>query len=267
MHVTCVQSDITWEDKAATHAAVRAMLEAAPPPQGSLIVLPEMFSTGFSMNLEAIAEGRQRSTERFMAELARQYGCGVLGGVVNRNADGMGRNEALAIGPEGAELARYHKIHPFSFGREAESYAPGGEVVTFAWSDTVIAPFVCYDLRFPEVFRHAALRGAEVMVVIACWPAVRQEHWAALLRARAIENQAFVVAVNRIGRDPKLEYAGRSTVIDPRGEVLAEADDQPRTFGLELDLPDLRQYREQFPALADIHRRYLGAEGVEAATG
>ncbi len=258
MQIRGLQTDIIWEDKPANHEAARRMLEDEPPPAGSLIILPEMFSTGFSMKVDTIAEGEQRPTERFLADTARRYECTVIGGVVNRNPDGMGRNEALVVAPDGRELARYHKIHPFSFGREAERYAPGREVVTFQLGDAVVAPFVCYDLRFPEVFRHATLRGAEVLVVIACWPAVRQSHWSALLRARAIENQAFIVGVNRIGSDPKLDYAGRSVIIGPQGEMIREADDAPRVLGGELDLPALREYRSRFPALADVHRRFLG---------
>ena len=117
-----------------------------------------------------------------------------------------------------------------------------------------MASFICYDLRFPEVFRIAAARGAGVLVVLANWPEVRGAHWLALLRARAIENQAYVVAVNRCGRDPHLAYGGRSLVVDARGEIVADAGGREGCFGMELDFPALVAYRSEFPALADLRR-------------
>jgi len=115
-----------------------------------------------------------------------------------------------------------------------------------------VQPAVCYDLRFPELFRTPAARGAELICVIANWPAARESHWLALLKARAIENQAYVAAVNRCGRDPNVEYAGRSQIIGPRGEVLEDAGNGEAVIAAELDATLLRQYRGQFPALGDV---------------
>ena len=141
-------------------------------------------------------------------------------------ADGRGRNEAVVFNPEGKLICRYAKIHPFSFGGESKHYAPGTEIVSFQWHDFVAAPFICYDLRFPEVFRIATRRGAHLIAVIANWPAKRVSHWVALLQALAIENQAYVVGVNRVGNDPKLGYPGRSLIVDPQGEIVAEGSDR-----------------------------------------
>ncbi len=121
-----------------------------------------------------------------------------------------------------------------------------------------MAPLVCYDLRFPEIFRRAAVQGATLLVVIANWPAPRVAHWRQLLIARAIENQAYVVGVNRAGSDPKLVYPGSSLVIDPRGAIVAELDDRPGLLTATLDLAALEEYRRQFPALADIRPEFLG---------
>ncbi len=252
MQVALVQLDIAWEDKRANHAKVRALLEKAKPPRGALVVLPEMFSTGFSMNAAEIAEGEARETERFLASAAKEFGVAMLGGVVTLGADGRGRNQAVAFGPDGAPLARYAKIHPFSYGEETKNYTGGTEIVLFEYAGFKIAPFVCYDLRFPEVFRAAVKRGAQLFTVIANWPEPREAHWLALLKARAIENQAYVVGVNRCGRDPKLAYSGRSQVIGPKGDVPVDAGTAEGVTLAELDLAPLLEWRRAFPALADM---------------
>lgn len=248
MRVLGVQLDIAWEDKKANHAKVRALLTKSPPPRDALVVLPEMFSTGFSMEARKIAEGPARETEAFLAGL----GTHALGGVVNLGPDGRGRNEAVAFGPDGAPLARYAKIHPFSYGEETKHYSGGKEIVLFSCGGFRVAPFVCYDLRFPEIFRAAARKGAQLFCVIANWPEPREAHWLALLKARAIENQAYVVGVNRCGRDPKLAYSGRSQIIGPKGDVLADAGTAEGVFGAEIDLAPLLEWRRTFPALADM---------------
>ena len=255
MEILGCQLDIAWEDKAANLAAAGSIL-AADVPAGALVVLPEMFSTGFSMNVAGIAEGPDGPGHAFLAETARRYQAYVIGGVVTRAADGKGRNEAVCYDPAGSEIARYAKLHPFGFAGETAHYAAGDEVVTFRVGgdpgQIVAAPLICYDLRFPEAFRLAVRRGAELFIVIANWPTARAEHWQTLLRARAIENQAVVVGVNRCGADPNNEYPGRSWIVGPRGEVLAEAGDTPCVLRASIDAGDLRSCRREFPALSDI---------------
>lgn len=256
MNVVGVQMEIVWEEKAANHAKLATMLVADPPPPGSLVILPEMWSTGFSMNVAAITETPERETEAFMAARAEQYGISLLGGVVTTGADGLGRNEAVLFGPTGCEALRYTKMHPFSFGTETRYYGRGSEVMLFQWQGFSVAPFICYDLRFPEVFRHAARRGVEVFCVLANWPQARDEHWRTLLMARAIENQAYVVGVNRCGSDPQVVYSGHSLLFGPRGEVLADGGTEEVLLLAHLDKTALRIYRRDFPALADIHPDY-----------
>ena len=256
MKIFGVQLDMQWEDKAANFAHVRELVSRAAPPPGSLVALPEMFATGFSMNAEAIAENHGGETERFLATLARERQIFVLAGIVAPSGDGRGCNEAVVFSPDGSPggspLARYCKIHPFSFGGEDRHYAAGEGIALFEWQGFRVAPFICYDLRFPEIFRAAAKRGANLFVVIANWPQVREAHWLALLCARAIENQAYVLGVNRCGSDPKLHYAGRSQIIDPRGEILADAGNDETVIGAQLDLEALETYQREFPALADM---------------
>jgi len=258
LHVAACQLDSAWEDKGESCRRAERLLERARPPRGALVVLPEMFSTGFSMDVGATAEGSERTAEKFLAESARRLGACVLGGVVTREAPGsLAANQAVAFDADGAELARYAKIHPFSYAGEDRRFARGSGVVTFPWCGFVVAPFVCYDLRFPEVFRAAALSGATLLVVIANWPAPREAHWLALLSARAIENQAYVVGVNRCGRDPHVEYSGRSRIVDPRGRVIAEGGTDECVVSAELDLDALLAYRREFPVLADADPRFL----------
>jgi len=252
MKVVCVQLDVAWEDKGANFAKVDAMAASAGVEGGSLVVLPEMFATGFSMNVAAVAEGEAAPGERFLAELAERHGASVLGGVVTVGPDGRGRNEAVLFGADGAELARYAKMHPFSYAGEADHYGSGDRPIVVEVGGAKLSPFVCYDLRFPEVFRSAVAGGAELLVVIANWPARRAAHWRTLLRARAIENQAWVVGVNRVGADPNVGYAGGSMVVDPRGDLVAEAGAAECTIAAELDVGALRAYRREFPALADM---------------
>ena len=252
MKVFAFQWDIVWEDKEANFSRVRSLVRAATPEPGGLLVLPEMFSTGFSLNLE-VTRQRVNEDERFLAELARETGCAVIGSVVNPEGD-RGCNEAVARSPDGAELVRYRKIRPFSLGGESAVHAAGSEVKTFDWGGFKIAPLICYDLRFPELFRSAAFQGAEMFVVMALWPVKRQQHWLTLLAARAIENQAYVVGVNRVGTEPNLTYAGRSVVVNPHGIAIADAGESEGWIGAEIQAETVQNWRAEFPGLRDARR-------------
>ena len=266
MQLACCQFNIAWEDKPANCRRVAGMVRDAKLEPGTLLLLPEMFATGFSMNSSVIAEPADGPTARFLADLAREHRIFVLGGIVTSDpaAGARARNEALAFDPAGAHLARYAKAHLFRFAGEHDHYAAGSVAAAgFDWSGCRVAPAVCYDLRFPELFRHAARGGAALLAVIANWPAAREAHWLALLKARAIENQAYVAAVNRVGTDGNgHRYSGRSQVIDPRGEVVADAGGGETVIRASVDLEALREYRRSFPALADMREGFReGASG------
>ncbi len=264
MNIICCQTNIVWEDKAANHVRVAEQLEANRPPAGSLVVLPEMFATGFSMRVECVAEPQNGPTHRFLADTARKYEVYVLGGVVTQAEDGRGRNESVTYGPDGVEIARYHKIRPFVFG-EKQSYAAGDRTVQFMLDGFRVSPFVCFDLRYPEIFRAAARRGTDLYVVIANWPVARIGHWVTLLQARAIENQAYVVGVNRVGDDPKLHHTGRSLVVGPGGEILLDCGEKEGVCGVVIDLESLREYRRKLPFLEEMHLDYVRDEGMTPA--
>jgi len=247
-----LQMDITWEDRGANVAAARRLIAGAAVAPGSLIVLPEMGLTGFSMDVARVADTGARESESALCDLARDTGSWVVGGLVSRVPDGRGSNEALVATPDGGVAGRYAKMHPFSFTGEEKHYAAGAEPIVLPCGSFQLAPFVCYDLRFPEIFRTAARRGATLFVVIACWLETRHAHWRPLLQARAIENQAWVVGVNRCGRDPKYNYPGGSVVFAPDGRVAAELDAGEGVLRATLDSAAVQATRERFPVLNDL---------------
>ncbi|MEM1441348.1 MAG: nitrilase-related carbon-nitrogen hydrolase [Verrucomicrobiota bacterium] len=250
MKIVGCQWDLAWEDREANEARVSALLE--PVSNADLIVLPEMFSSGFSMNVEAIAEGDPSLGEAFLRSLASEKNSAVLGGLVRGGGGKKGFNEAISFGPSGNELSRYQKNRTFRYTGESDFYENGTEIPVWEWQGWKVAALICYDLRFPELFRRATSSGAELFVVIASWPSVRVEHWLALLRARAIENLAYIVGVNRCGSDPNLDYPGRSVVIDPLGEIIADAGEEEGLLEAEIDLEKVRSWRDEFPALKDL---------------
>lgn len=259
-----IQPDTAWEDRHANFARVDELLAdrsrfPAGVRAGDLVVLPEMFDTGFSFNLPVTTD-HDGKTLAYLSALARRLGATVHGSRTVIGPDGRGRNRASIIAPDGTTLAEYDKIHPFSFGRESEFFSGGDRVVTYPWrgtsndppSNTVVCAAICYDLRFPELFRRGMQVGAEVIALGANWPAPRALHRAVLAQARAIENQSYVLCVNRAGSDPHLAYAGASAAYGPKGELLGQLDDKPGVLTVDLDLPALRHWRETFPACRDM---------------
>ena len=253
-NVHLVQVDSVWENRAATHDRVRRLLDAKQPDPGSLVVLPETFSTGFSTDLDTTAQGEPPEDEQFLAGLARQYQAFVMGGVVQRIAADKGQNQSVTFAPDGSLLARYTKMQPFTGAGEDKVHAAGYEVISFGWQGFTVSPFVCYDLRFPELFRKSMDLGTNLIAVIASWPVKRDRHWQLLLQARAIENQAYVIGVNRCGSDPGFYHSGRSVVVDPHGFIIADAGEQERVVTANLELETVLNWRRDFPALRDRRR-------------
>jgi omega-amidase len=247
-----VQMDLAWEDPASNRVRAEHWIVKEAPPAGSLVVLPEMFTTGFT--LRAAAEPEGGPTESWMQGLSKRLGIWLVGGFVRERSGAGPGNELVVCDPGGATAASYRKQRPFAPGDEHRHYAAGSSPTVFAWGAAKVALFICYDLRFPELFREAARQRPELYVVIASWPDKRIHHWVRLLQARAIENQAFVIGVNRAGDDPQFHYNGRSLVADPSGELLADAGDEERVIRASLDLETLRNYREKLPFLDDLRR-------------
>jgi predicted amidohydrolase len=243
-----VQMDLAWEDVAENHRRARKHLEEAARRGAALALLPEMFCTGFSMEAEKIAQPAGGPSETFLRETAKELGLWVLASVPEAGQP-RPRNMAILAGPDGA-VARYAKIHPFTFGGEDRVYTGGDRIVTVPIAGARVTPFVCYDLRFPEPFRLAA-DDTDLFALVANWPEARREHWRTLLRARAIENLCYVAGVNRVGEGGKLRYAGDSAVISPWGEVLVEGSADEAVLVCDVDPAVVRDARAKFPALRD----------------
>jgi omega-amidase len=252
VNIACVQFDIAWENKEANYAKITSLLKAAAILPGSFVLLPEMFATGFSMDVAKIAESTGGPTETFLASTAREFQVALLAGVATRAGNGRGRNECVVFGADGALLARYQKCQPFTLGGETACYEAGTAPLVFKLGEVSIAPFICYDLRFPELSRAVAPQRPQLMTFIANWPNTRLHHWPRLLQARAIENQCYVAGVNRIGNDPRYQHSGRTMIVDPHGEIIADAGDRECVIQAKLDVEALAEYRRAFPALDDM---------------
>ena len=249
MKVAAIQHDITWEDAAATREHVRPMIAQAAQAGARLIVLTEMFATGFTMYPERIAEDEGGASEQFLQEQARLHDAYVVASIAQRGDDGKFRNNAVVAGPDGT-TRRYAKIHPFSYSGEHEHYTAGTDFLTVDVDDLRVSVFVCYDLRFADEF-WALAQGTDLYVVPANWPEPRREHWRALLRARAIENQSYVLGVNRVGTVKELNHVGDSAIIDPLGRTLVEASCGEAVLVAEVSPAVVARTRSTFPFLPD----------------
>lgn len=246
--VTLIQSDLTWENIEANLARFDAAVDQAPG-HSDLIVLPEMFSTGFSMNAKEQAEPMAGRAVEWLRRKARSKGT-VLTGSLMIEENGLFFNRLIWTRPDGT-LAAYDKRHLFRYAGEEKVFTAGQAHITIECRGWRIRPFICYDLRFPIWTRNLNL-AYDLAIFVANWPARRSSHWRALLMARAIENQCYVIGVNRVGIDGNgLNYDGCSTVISPTGAILMEAAqaEAVRTVTLRRDL--LEQYRSAFPAWKD----------------
>jgi predicted amidohydrolase len=251
VRVAVVQHDIVWEDPIANFARLGPMIAEAAT-EARLVVLTETFSTGFSMDTERVAEPFDGPSARFLGEQAREHGVWVCGSAPER-ADGAERpaNCLILAGPTG-EMHRYRKVHRFSYGGEDEHYDAGTEPLTVTIEGVRLSLFVCYDLRFaPDLWARAS--ETDAFVVVANWPAARRDHWRTLLRARAIENLAYVVGANRVGSSGGVETAGDSMIIGPFGETVAFAGATETTIIGEIDPRVVAETRSRYPFLTDRH--------------
>ncbi|HQR44789.1 MAG TPA: nitrilase-related carbon-nitrogen hydrolase [Thermoanaerobaculia bacterium] len=248
MRAALVQMDLAWEDWPANHAIAAGHLKRAADAGADLAILPEMFATGFSMNAEKTAQAPGGPTERWLLGMARGLGMHLLAGVAETGTP-LPLNSALLVSSEG-EVKRYHKIHPFSYAGEEKVFGGGSRVVTWEVAGARLTPLVCYDLRFPEPFRLAASE-TDVYAVIANWPDRRRAHWQTLLRARAVENLAYVLGVNRVGDGGGAHHAGDSAAVSPWGETLASAAEIETVLIVDVDPAEVAASRARFSALAD----------------
>jgi omega-amidase len=242
-----IQTTLAWHDPVANRAHFQALLEQARG--ADLVILPEMFSTGFSMDSAALAEPEDGPTTSWLREQARSLGAVICGSLIIQASDGSYRNRLLWARPDGS-LAHYDKRHLFRMAGEHKHYSAGETQVLLELKGWRVRPLICYDLRFPVWSRDAG--GTDLLLYTANWPAARRLHWNRLLPARAIENLCYVAAVNRIGEDGKGHaYAGDSQVLDFQGEPLLAAEAGDGVFRVTLSAGELAAYRERFPAHLD----------------
>jgi predicted amidohydrolase len=252
LRVAGIQCDITWEDRDANLAAYEPKVAAAVAGGARLVVLPEMFAVGFSMRVEAIEEPVDGPTAGWLADQAARHDIWI-GGSVPERSDGADRpaNVFVLAGPDGTRH-RYAKRHTFTYGGESDHFAAGDEAPPVVAVDGVRCSLnVCYDLRFADQF-WAQAPDVDAYLVVANWPSSRQAHWSALLVARAIENQAYVVGVNRVGTaGDGTAHSGASVIVDPRGAVVADGGADEAIIVADLDPAEVAAVRTRFPFVAD----------------
>lgn len=256
MRVTLVQTPLDWANPAANRQRMTRLLA---PLAGAtdLVVLPETFTTGFDMQGGASAELMGGATCEWLRAQARHLDAAVLGSAFIRDEAGV-HNRALWATPDGT-LVHYDKRHLFRMGGEHECYAAGLERLLVSWRGACIAPLICYDLRFPVWSRRRERYDYDLLVYVANWPAARHYAWQQLLRARAIENQACVIGVNRVGEDGHgVAYAGGSVALDALGHPVVELGDAAAVETLVFDLGALRELRQRFPVALDADEFSLG---------
>lgn len=222
MRIALGQLNMAWEDKELSLQKMEQQVRMAAAGQADVIFFPEMSLTGFSMELSRIGENAVCPESReWVKELAVRYRTGIGYGwaALPEQGQDKGTNRFTMLDKDGSVLGEYSKLHPFRYGGEADVYQGGDSLVTVPFCGHHIGLFVCYDLRFPEIFQ-ALSDEADVLVVIADWPDSRRDHWLALLKARAIENQAYVAGVNCVGEIGGLSYSGDSSIFDPLGNLL-----------------------------------------------
>lgn len=244
--------DIAFGDPIKNYQHAENLIETAMEAKPDIIVLPELWTTGYDLTrLDIIADRNAEKTINFLKDTARKNQVHFVGGsVANRGNLGV-KNTLLIINNEGKLVQSYSKLHLFKLMDEHLYLEAGVEKGLFELDNRAFAGVICYDIRFPEWIRAHTAKGAEALFVVAEWPAPRLSHWRSLLIARAIENQCFVIACNRSGSDPNNEFAGHSMFIDPWGEVIAEAGANEELLSAVIELDLVKDIRKQIPIFED----------------
>lgn len=227
-------------------------------PEHDLLVLPEVWTTGYSLgHLQEEAEAMDSALVKELQLLAKKYNCSILAGSVPMKRDGKIYNCSLAISKQGNIVNSYDKVHLFGLFNEEKFFAPGNNFSAFELDGLCCGSTICYDLRFPELYRHLALQGARLIFCPAEWPTARGTIWELLAQARAAENHVFVAAVNCAGCFKKAPFHGHSMLIGPGGDVLARAGAEEEVLSVEIDLDDVDRVRKSLNALADVRKELI----------
>ncbi len=255
LFITLIQPDIVWEDKESNLAHYAAMIESITGTR-EIVVLPEMFSTGFSMSPERLAEDMDGPTVSWMRDIARKHRI-ILAGSLIIEHEGHYYNRIVWMQPDG-NFSTYDKRHLFGYAGEDDSYTAGSRKLIVQVKGWRICPLICYDLRFPVWSRYAAGCEHDVLLYVANWPQRRALAWKTLLQARAIENQAYCIGVNRVGEDGNGHlYPGASSAFDPSGSLLWQGDGGETAHTIALSRKTLDETRNQLPFLKDADKFIL----------
>ncbi|MFC2152833.1 amidohydrolase [Bacteroidota bacterium] len=248
LYVSCIQTDLSWEniDENLNHFANKF---SSIPIESEIVILPEMFTTGFSMNSIELAEEMNEKSFQWMKEQAKRINKIIIGSIIVKENNNY-YNRCISMFPNG-KFYTYDKGHLFRMEKEHEDFTKGESKTIFKHNGWRICTLICYDLRFPVWSRNQ--NDYDLLIYIASWPESRRDVWNTLLKARAIENQTYVVGVNRIGQDGEgITYSGDTIVINPKGQIITKANDyKDEIISAELSLNELNQFREKFPVFLD----------------
>jgi len=250
MKIGLLQYSPVWENKKDNKKKIINLLNQNKT-KIDLLILPEMTLTGFSMKSKQLAEGIEGASFSFFKELAQTKQINIITGIIFSEGKSI-FNTSVLIDKNGEVKSIYKKIHPFTFSTEDKNYSAGIKTKIAECGNWKIGLSVCYDLRFPELYRFYAKQKVELLTVIANWPVDRIEHWRHLLKGRAIENQCYVAGVNRVGDTGKLKYNGYSSVFDPMGNELLSVENEEGIFTTEIKLEKVNKLRNELPFLDDI---------------
>ncbi len=250
MIVSLAQTSIYWEDKEKNIEKLRQIVKEQKDNGSEYVFFPEMSLTGFSMNTKLTSE-EGYETEKRLASIASQYEIGIGFGWV-KDCGNKCRNYYSIVDKKGGVIYRYAKIHPFSYSEEDKWFIGGNEICIYSLDDIDISVFICYDLRFPEIFRSIAGK-VKAVIIPANWPKKRANHWKTLLQARAIENQIYIFGVNCVGRIGGVDYSGDSCVINPNGDIIEMISNIESVIRYEFH-DDVSDFRDSFPVLCDIRK-------------
>lgn len=252
LKIALAQLDIAFAQPEKNRDRVMASVKAAATHNVDVVVFPEMWNTGYALDqLSTLADPNGQQTQALLTDLAGQYDVNIVGGSVATSRDGHFYNTTYVVDRLGQLVGTYDKVHLFGLMKEDQYLRAGDRENYFRLAGVPSASFICYDLRFPEWVRTVARHGADVLYFPAEWPASRIAQWQIMLQARAIENQAFVVAVNRVGDDPDNHFNGHSLVIDPLGRIISDAGETANVTYAELDLDQLQDVRGPIPVFQD----------------
>ena len=248
LRVSCIQGDLAWENIDQNLNMFAEKFKHIPGVT-DIIILPEMFTTGFSMNSLELAEPMDGKSFQWMKEQAEKLNKIIIGSIIIKEEKNY-YNRCITMFPNG-EFYTYDKGHLFRMEKEHEDFTKGEHKTIFKYKDWRINTMICYDLRFPVWSRNKG--DYDLLIYIASWPESRREVWNTLLKARAIENQAYVIGVNRIGKDGEgISYSGDTVIIDPKGRIIKKAEDyREEIISADLSLNELNQFREKFPVFLD----------------